>query len=278
MIKLKFFVLLLFFVSFFVVTSPAHAQQCMTDGSVPCAAGFVCDCTGEPGCGQDATRGECKPVPKPNGSLCGANTECTSGYCNIVCTVPPSSLPSCIPGSAFDNKIDPRMSSCLEGTVIRYQCGTGYQLDISTKICNALPTTNSPAPAPSDSTVPTPPDSSSGIANGLFLFLVNPLTVTGNKNPLAGIIQGFTNVTQTFTTPAGFLNALMPFLFSIAGIILFVMIIWGGFEMIYGAADTKAQEAGKQRITAALIGFTLLFISYWIAQILQAIFGVNILG
>lgn len=82
----------------------------------------------------------------------------------------------------------------------------------------------------------------------------------------------------SLTTPRGILGRLLPYLFTIAGLVLFVMIIWGGFEMLTGAANPKSQEAGKQRITAAVIGFLLLFSSYWLAQIVQAIFGVSILN
>lgn len=127
---------------------------------------------------------------------------------------------------------------------------------------------NAPTPTPS-------PDSQ--VVDSLFLWAVNPLTVLGNSNPLENVVAGFLNMSR-FGSPAKFLNELLPLLFSLGGMILFIMIVWGGFEMLYGANDTKAQEAGKQRITAALIGFLLLFLSYWIAQILQAIFGVNILG
>ena len=80
------------------------------------------------------------------------------------------------------------------------------------------------------------------------------------------------------TTPAGIVSAVLPVLFSAAGIILFLMLVWGGFEMMINATDSKAQEAGKQRITAAIIGFILLFCSFWIAQILQIIFGITIVG
>lgn len=79
-------------------------------------------------------------------------------------------------------------------------------------------------------------------------------------------------------TPGGFLSALFPYLFMGGGVILFGMLVWGGFEMLMGAAEPKQQEAGKQRISAAAIGFVLLFTSYWIAQILQIVFGINILG
>lgn len=116
------------------------------------------------------------------------------------------------------------------------------------------------------------------VVNSKFLQQVNPLTVVGNK--MSGVpfeVQQVMNIAN-FSTPAGFLNAVLPWLFSLAGVILFIMITWGGFEMMMGASDTKSFDAGKQRVTSALIGFTLLFCSYWIAQIIQYIFGVNILG
>ena len=80
------------------------------------------------------------------------------------------------------------------------------------------------------------------------------------------------------TTPAGIVSAVLLVRFSAAGIILFLMLVWGGLERMINATDSKAQEAGKQRITAAIIGFILLFCSFWIAQILQIIFGITIVG
>lgn len=74
------------------------------------------------------------------------------------------------------------------------------------------------------------------------------------------------------------ISALLPYLYVFGGLTLFVMLIWGGFEMMAGATEAKSQEAGKQRITAAVIGFVILFASYWIAQLLQILFGIQILG
>lgn len=79
------------------------------------------------------------------------------------------------------------------------------------------------------------------------------------------------------TTPRGIISRLLPYLMTFGGLILFIMLIWGGFEMLTGAANPKSQEAGKQRITSAIIGFILLFSSYWLAQLVQAIFGISIL-
>lgn len=82
---------------------------------------------------------------------------------------------------------------------------------------------------------------------------------------------------ELFKTPRGILSVILPYLFTFAGLILFIMLLWGGFEMLTGAANPKAQEAGKARMTAAIIGFLLIFASYWLAQILQIVFGISIL-
>lgn len=83
---------------------------------------------------------------------------------------------------------------------------------------------------------------------------------------------------QELTTPGAILTRVLFFAFPAAGLILFAMIVWGGFEMLSGAANSKSKDAGRQRVTAAVIGFILLFSAYWIAQIMEAVFGVSILN
>lgn len=78
-------------------------------------------------------------------------------------------------------------------------------------------------------------------------------------------------------TPAGIMNRVLLFAFPLAGLILFVMLLWGGFEMLTGAATKKSLDSGRQRITTAVLGFLLLFVSFWIVQIIEVVFGVSIL-
>jgi hypothetical protein len=47
--------------------------------------------------------------------------------------------------------------------------------------------------------------------------------------------------------------------------------------MLTGAAS-KGVDEGKQKITAAVIGFIILFAAYWIMQLLELIFGIRILS
>ncbi len=76
----------------------------------------------------------------------------------------------------------------------------------------------------------------------------------------------------------GIINSFLPTLLTVAGLILFGMLVMGGFTMLAGAADKESQEKGKKMITSSLAGFFIIFLSYWIAQILQVIFKVNILS
>jgi hypothetical protein len=97
------------------------------------------------------------------------------------------------------------------------------------------------------------------------LDALDPLVVAGS--PYA----------QQFRTPGGMITQVLNFAFPIAGLILFVMIVWGGFTMLSTAATKKSIDAGKQRIMYALLGYLLLFASYWIVRILEMMFGVNII-
>lgn len=80
------------------------------------------------------------------------------------------------------------------------------------------------------------------------------------------------------TTIGGIIGAFLPYVLTIAGLILFGMLVMGGFTMLAGAAEKESQEKGKKMITGALAGFFIIFAAYWIAQILQVIFKVNILS
>ena len=72
-------------------------------------------------------------------------------------------------------------------------------------------------------------------------------------------------------------NDIIPYVFVIAGLMLLFYLIAGGFRMMLGANDEKAIADGRAKITNALIGFLILFVSYWIVQIMQFILGFKVL-
>lgn len=98
-----------------------------------------------------------------------------------------------------------------------------------------------------------------------FFDSMNPLKTEGSP------------VAEELSTPGGIVSRILNFLFPLAGLVLFVMLVWGGFEILSKSTQgTKGVEAGRNRITAAVVGFLLLFATYWMAQIIEIVFGIVI--
>ncbi|HBL51955.1 MAG: hypothetical protein A3D24_00615 [Candidatus Blackburnbacteria bacterium RIFCSPHIGHO2_02_FULL_39_13] len=95
-------------------------------------------------------------------------------------------------------------------------------------------------------------------------------------------IQTRTNELATFNFSSGsigdIISAIIPILFFIAGFILLLMIVLGGFGYMTSMGDPKAAESAKAKITHALTGFIIIFIAYWLVQILGMIFGIAQFG
>ena len=75
-----------------------------------------------------------------------------------------------------------------------------------------------------------------------------------------------------------FISSIHPNVYVIAGIILLLLLIFGGLMTIINQGNEQAQEQGKNAMTSAIIGFVIIFASFWIIQIIQVLTGVNILN
>jgi len=98
------------------------------------------------------------------------------------------------------------------------------------------------------------------------------------------IAQGI-NIGQQFNSPIGTtvgLGGLVSIILSnalvIAGIILVFLLVFGGVSVIASAGRDNPEGAakGKQAVTAALVGFIIIFAAYWIIQIIEQLTGVDI--
>ena len=122
--------------------------------------------------------------------------------------------------------------------------------------------------------------------NSLFGYLINPAYAADGGEGGGGGTWGDTSrsliyldpLKNKFSDTGAIINELLSPLLVIAGLILFGMIIMGGFEMLTAASDAKKAESGKGRITSAIIGFIIIFCAYWIVQILEIVLGVKILS
>lgn len=72
------------------------------------------------------------------------------------------------------------------------------------------------------------------------------------------------------------LSDIIGYVFVAAGLLLLFLLISGGFQMMTSANNEKGLEAAKARITNALIGFIILFVAYWVVQIVEVVLGITI--
>lgn len=87
-----------------------------------------------------------------------------------------------------------------------------------------------------------------------------------------------TTVAQAFGKPADFINILLPNIYIAAGLVILFLLVFGGLSIIMSSGDSKGVDKGKQAITAAAIGFLIIFTSYWLIQIIELLTGVKILS
>jgi hypothetical protein len=78
---------------------------------------------------------------------------------------------------------------------------------------------------------------------------------------------------EKLTSVGGIISAFLPYIFVFAGLGLLIYLILGGFQLMTSGGDPKAIEQAKGKITGAVIGFIIIFVSYWLIKILQIVFG-----
>lgn len=63
---------------------------------------------------------------------------------------------------------------------------------------------------------------------------------------------------------------------GLAGIVLFVLLLTGGFKYITSGGDPKAVEGAQKTITYAIGGLILILLSYLILVLIKTITGVDV--
>ncbi len=84
--------------------------------------------------------------------------------------------------------------------------------------------------------------------------------------------------------PQGFkINSLGQFISNaialaliVAGILVFVYLVWGGIQWITSGGDKAKTDEAKSRITAALVGLTIVATSYAVMKVVESFFGISI--
>jgi len=97
----------------------------------------------------------------------------------------------------------------------------------------------------------------------VFAQINNPITSSGSDDGVTFIGQ--------------FLPQMMTLLVVIAGIVFFFMLIIGAIKWISSGGDKGAIESARGQITNAIIGISILFMTWAIATLLERIFGIQLL-
>jgi len=63
-----------------------------------------------------------------------------------------------------------------------------------------------------------------------------------------------------------------------AGLLVLVMVIWGGIQYVTSGGDKELAQAAQKRITAALVGLLIIVAAYAIAVILEKVLGIRIVS
>lgn len=85
---------------------------------------------------------------------------------------------------------------------------------------------------------------------------------------------------QTFGTFGDLTNVIVRNAFVLAGLISFLLLIFGGVGIIAGAgsSDPKQIEKGKEALTGGIIGLLVIVASVWLVQIIEKITGIHLLN
>lgn len=68
---------------------------------------------------------------------------------------------------------------------------------------------------------------------------------------------------------------LIPYIFVIAGLLLLLYLIYGGFHYMVSLGDPKGMQEARGKITNALAGFLIVFLAYWLVQIAGTLLGLD---
>lgn len=74
---------------------------------------------------------------------------------------------------------------------------------------------------------------------------------------------------------ADIINLLIAFIYPLSGVILFFILVWGGYQYLTSAGNAEKVKAAQGKISSGLIGFVLLMVSYLIVRVIIRIFGLG---
>ena len=73
-----------------------------------------------------------------------------------------------------------------------------------------------------------------------------------------------------------FISRALTYALAIAGILVFIYLVWGGIQWITSGGDKSKTEEARSRITAALVGLAIVATAWAVIQLVSYFFGINV--
>ena len=118
----------------------------------------------------------------------------------------------------------------------------------------------------------------------MFNLIPQVYAAIGDCNPgeegglnLADCLQlsDSTKVSERYSSVGFLVNLLVDNIFVVAGIVLFLMFFFAGFQFIAKGKEGVAEA--RQIAIAAILGFIVMFSAYWIVQLVKYVTQTDIL-
>ena len=91
---------------------------------------------------------------------------------------------------------------------------------------------------------------------------------TEGATVIKGPLSGINNLSDL-------VNKVLVFIVPFAAIILFFVLVWGGFDFLMSQGNPEKIKSGRMKIITGLIGFFILVFSIAIVRLLGFIFGLG---
>jgi len=86
------------------------------------------------------------------------------------------------------------------------------------------------------------------------------------------------NFSLRYQTPGEIISKVFTYAIPFAGILMLAMIIAGGYSLMLSGGEPEKVKAGKDKITAGIVGFLLVFTTWFIIRVIEIVFGIEILS
>jgi len=91
-------------------------------------------------------------------------------------------------------------------------------------------------------------------------------------------IGDFLPFAKKFETIGGLISVLLDWVFMIAGVLVFLFLLWGGIQYIFSQGNPKEVQNAQRRMTYAIIGLAVLILAFLVLQAIEAWTGIPIFG